>query len=88
MRAERSSFRLQAEVGREGVPDPEAFNAAIIGAFDPIYGRSGCARHAEVGRMLLNANPRLRPGSDARAHIVRGATRIRGCDEVTRLIQD
>jgi hypothetical protein len=67
-------------------PEPETFNAAVIGAFDPIYGKSGCARHAEVARMLLDANPRLRPGNTARATVVRRATRIRGCDDVNRLI--
>ena len=67
-------------------PEPETFNAAVIGAFDPIYGKSGCARHAEVARLLLDANPRLRPGNSARANVVRRATRIRGCADVNRLI--
>ena len=67
-------------------PEPETLNAAVIGAFDPIYGKSGCARHAEVARMLLDVNPRLRPGNSARAQVVRRATWIRGCDEVNRLI--
>jgi hypothetical protein len=67
-------------------PEPETFNAATTGAFDPIYGRSGCARHAEVAQMLLDVNPRLRPGNSARASVVRRATWMRRCDEVNRLI--
>jgi hypothetical protein len=59
---------------------------AVIGAFDPIYGPSGCARHAEVARMLLKVNPRLRSGNSARANVVRRATSLRGCDDVNRLI--
>jgi hypothetical protein len=67
-------------------PEPETFNAAVIGAFDPIYGKGGCARHAEVARMLLEVNPRLRPRNSARATVVRRATWIRGCADVNRLI--
>ena len=73
----------------EGVrPEPETFNAAVTGAFDPIYGRSGCVRHAEVAQMLLNANPRLRPGNNARATIVRRATWVRRCEDVNRLLEN
>lgn len=67
-------------------PEPETFNAAVTGAFEPWYGSSGCVRHAEVARLLLDANPRLRPGNRARALAVRRAAWIRGCDEVYRLI--
>ena len=69
-------------------PEPETFNAAIVGAYDPIYGRSGCGRHAEVTQLLLDVNPRLRPADNARGNVVRQATRIRGCDEVSQLIGD
>ena len=69
-------------------PEPETFNAAVTGAFDPIYGRSGCARHAEVAQLLLNVNPRLRPGNSARARVVRRATWMRRCDDVNRLIEN
>ena len=67
-------------------PEPETFNAAVIGAFDPMYGRSGCARHAEVARMLLDVNPRLRSRNTARAHVVRSAAWMRGCSDVYRLV--
>lgn len=58
----------------------------MTGAFEPWYGSSGCVRHAEVARLLLDANPRLSPGNRARALAVRRAAWIRGCDEVYRLI--
>ena len=67
-------------------PDQETFAAAVTGAFEPIYSWSGCDRHAEVTRMLIKANPRLRPADDARAGVMRTAVRIRGCEEVNRLI--
>lgn len=66
--------------------EPEAFNAAVIGVFEPIYSWSGCERHAEVTRMLLDANPRLRPRNNVRGNMVRNAARLRGCSAVSRLI--
>ena len=68
--------------------EPETFNAAVIGAFEPRYGPSGCARHAEVTQLLLGANPRLRLGHTVRATVVRRATWTRGCRDVDRLIAD
>ena len=67
-------------------PEPETFNAAVTGAFAPVYGGSGCARQAEVTRILLDANPGLRPRNTARAQVVRSAAWMRGCADVNRLI--
>ena len=68
--------------------EPETINAAVLGVFEPIYSWSGCERHAEVARMLLNANPRIRPGTDARGAVIRRAVRMRGCRDVYRLISN
>jgi len=68
--------------------EPETFNAAVTGPFEPFYDSSGCARHAEIARLLLDANPRLKPGKNARAYVVRRASRTRRCDDVNRLIDN
>ena len=67
-------------------PEPETLNAAVTGVFEPIYSWSGCSRHAAVTRMLLEANPRIRPANDARGRAVRTAAWMRRCPEVYRLI--
>jgi hypothetical protein len=71
----------------EGVrPEPETLNAAVTGVFEPFYSWSGCSRHAAVTRMLLDANPRIRPANNARGRAVRTAAWMRRCPEVYRLI--
>ena len=67
-------------------PEPETLAAAAIGAFEPIYSWSGCDRHAEVTRLLLDANPRLRLGSDHRGRALMKAVWVRGCSDVYRLV--
>ena len=65
--------------------DPETFIAAATGAFEPIFDSSGCARHAEIARLLLDANPKLQPGHNPRAYVLLRASRIRRCEDVNRL---
>ena len=67
--------------------EPETLIAAATGAFEPFFGGSGCARHAEIARLLLDANPRLKPGHNPRAYVLLRASRIRRCDVVNRLIE-
>jgi hypothetical protein len=67
-------------------PEPETLAAAVTGAFDPIYSWSGCDRHAEVTRLLLAANPKLRLGGDRRGDILKKAVWVRGCKDVYRLV--
>jgi hypothetical protein len=67
-------------------PEPETLAAAVTGPFEPIYSWSGCNRHEEVTRLLLDANPRLRLGNDHRGNLLKKAARLRGCRDVYRLV--
>jgi hypothetical protein len=69
-------------------PEPETLAAAVTGAFDPIYSWSGCDRHAEVTRLLLAANPKLRLGTDRRADFLKNTVWVRGCSDIYRLVSN